>query len=113
MKFEWYRKHEPAKMQAAKELFLREVNSQFHFQCHTLQLTLPSSYALTALTPSIRLSGPNRRGRNRQGRMPRGLMTSWVWVRTTHLRIGGALLRKLMHTYLTLKLAQAVSIFGR
>jgi hypothetical protein len=26
MKFEWYRKHEPTKMQAAKDLFLREVN---------------------------------------------------------------------------------------
>jgi len=29
MKFEWYRKHDPTKMQAAKDLFMRSVNSSF------------------------------------------------------------------------------------
>jgi hypothetical protein len=72
MKFEWYRKHEPAKMQAAKELFLREVNS--YFRCLSAIAYTFISYGHTALRLSTHLLGPKQ-----HGRMPRGLMTSSAW----------------------------------
>jgi hypothetical protein len=72
MKFEWYRKHEPAKMQAAKELFLHEVNS--YFRCLSPIAYTFISYGHTALRLSTHLLGPKQ-----HGGMPRGLMTSSAW----------------------------------